>query len=150
MPDLNANDLDAARRSSPAPPARWAWTWRADGRQARQAIPRGFREDRPQPALPARRGDRACSRRPRGAKFDETVELHIRLGVNVRHAEEQLRGTLALPHGLGKDVTVAVFAEGDAAREAEEAGADYVGAQDLADGSRRAGPTSTSPSRRRP
>jgi large subunit ribosomal protein L1 len=66
-------------------------------------------------------------------KFDETVEVHIRLGVNVRHAEEQLRGTLALPHGLGKEVTVAVFADGDAARAAEEAGADHVGAQDLAD-----------------
>jgi large subunit ribosomal protein L1 len=66
-------------------------------------------------------------------KFDETVEVHIRLGVNVRHAEEQLRGTLALPHGLGKSISVAVFAEGDAARAAEEAGADFVGAQDLAD-----------------
>jgi large subunit ribosomal protein L1 len=68
-----------------------------------------------------------------GTKFDETVEVHIRLGVNVRHAEEQLRGTLALPHGLGKEVTVAAFAEGDAARTATEAGADYVGAQDLAE-----------------
>ena len=67
-----------------------------------------------------------------GTKFDETVELHVRLGVNVRHADEQLRGTLALPHGLGKDVTIAVFAEGDAARAAEEAGADHVGAADLA------------------
>jgi len=66
-------------------------------------------------------------------KFDETVEVHIRLGVNVRHAEEQLRGTLALPHGLGKEVTVAVFADGDAARAATDAGADHVGAQDLAD-----------------
>jgi large subunit ribosomal protein L1 len=68
-----------------------------------------------------------------GTKFDETVEVHIRLGVNVRHADEQLRGTLALPHGLGKDVTIAVFAEGDAARAATEAGADFVGAQDLAE-----------------
>src|SRR5688572_22749033 len=68
-----------------------------------------------------------------GAKFDETIELHIRLGVNVRHAEEQLRGTLALPNGLGKDVTIAVFAEGDAARAAAEAGADHVGAADLAE-----------------
>jgi large subunit ribosomal protein L1 len=67
------------------------------------------------------------------AKFDETVEVHLRLGVNVRHAEEQLRGTLALPNGLGKEVSVAVFADGDAARAAEEAGADFVGAQDLAD-----------------
>ena len=68
-----------------------------------------------------------------GTKFDETVELHIRLGVNVRHAEEQLRGTLALPKGLGKDVTIAVFAEGDAARQAEEAGAAFVGSDDLAE-----------------
>jgi large subunit ribosomal protein L1 len=64
--------------------------------------------------------------------FDETVELHILLGVNVRHAEEQLRGTLALPHGLGKDVTVAVFAQGQQARDAEAAGADFVGGDDLA------------------
>ena len=68
-----------------------------------------------------------------GAKFDETVELHVLLGVNVRHADEQLRGTLALPHGLGKDVTVAVFAQGAKARDAEAAGADFVGAQDLAE-----------------
>ncbi|MDX6652536.1 MAG: large subunit ribosomal protein, partial [Solirubrobacterales bacterium] len=66
-------------------------------------------------------------------KFDETVELHIRLGVNVRHAEEQLRGTLALPGGLGKNVAIAVFAKGDQARQAEEAGADFVGADDLAE-----------------
>ena len=66
-----------------------------------------------------------------GANFDETVELHVRLGVNVRHAEEQLRGTLALPHGLGKDVTIAVFAQGQQARDAEAAGADFVGGQDL-------------------
>jgi large subunit ribosomal protein L1 len=66
------------------------------------------------------------------AKFAETVELHIRTGLNVRHADEQLRGTLALPHGLGKEVRIAVFAKGDKAREAEEAGADYVGADELA------------------
>jgi large subunit ribosomal protein L1 len=65
------------------------------------------------------------------AKFDETVEMHVLLGVNVRHADEQLRGTLALPHGLGKDVTVAVFAQGQQARDAEAAGADFVGGQDL-------------------
>jgi large subunit ribosomal protein L1 len=66
-----------------------------------------------------------------GAKFDETVEVHFRLGLNVRHADEQLRGTIMLPHGTGKDVRVAVFAEGDKAREAQEAGADVVGAADL-------------------
>jgi large subunit ribosomal protein L1 len=66
------------------------------------------------------------------AKFDETVEVHFRLGLNVRHADEQLRGTLMLPHGTGKDVRIAVFAEGDKAREAEEGGADVVGSADLA------------------
>ena len=67
-----------------------------------------------------------------GAKFDETVEAHFRLGLNVRHADQQLRGTIMLPHGIGKAVRVAVFAEGEKAREAEEAGADVVGAADLA------------------
>ncbi len=66
-------------------------------------------------------------------KFDETVEVHIRTGLNVRHADQQLRGTISLPHGLGKEMTVAVFAKGDKAREAEEAGADHVGAEDLAE-----------------
>jgi large subunit ribosomal protein L1 len=67
-----------------------------------------------------------------GRKFNESVELHVRTGLNVRHADEQLRGTIALPHGLGKEVTVAVFAQGEKAREAEEAGADVVGGEDLA------------------
>src|ERR671910_1205039 len=75
----------------------------------------------------------ALPKQPAGAKFDETVELHIRLGVNVRHAEEQLRGTLALPRGLGKDVTIAVFAEGDQAKAATDAGAQFVGGDDLAE-----------------
>jgi len=66
------------------------------------------------------------------SKMDETVEVHVRTGLNVRHADEQLRGTIALPHGLGKEVRIAVFARGDKAREAEEAGADFVGAEDLA------------------
>ena len=67
------------------------------------------------------------------AKFDESVEVHFRTGLNVRHADEQLRGTIALPHGLGKEVKIAVFAKGDKAKEAEEAGADIVGAEDLAE-----------------
>src|SRR5258708_20410791 len=66
------------------------------------------------------------------AKFDETVEVHLNLGLNVRHADEQLRGTMMLPHGTGRTQRVAVCAEGDKAREAEEAGADVVGAADLA------------------
>ena len=65
-------------------------------------------------------------------KFNESVEVHFRTGLNVRHADEQLRGTVALPNGLGKDVKIAVFAQGEKAREAEEAGADVVGAEDLA------------------
>jgi len=66
------------------------------------------------------------------AKFDESIEVHIRTGLNVRHADEQLRGTIGLPNGLGKEVKVAVFAQGPKAQEAEEAGADVVGAEDLA------------------
>jgi large subunit ribosomal protein L1 len=66
------------------------------------------------------------------AKFDESVELHVRTGLNVRHADEQLRGTVALPNGLGKDVKIAVFAHSERVREAEEAGADVVGGEDLA------------------
>jgi large subunit ribosomal protein L1 len=66
------------------------------------------------------------------AKFDETVEVHFNLGLNVRHAEQQLRGTLMLPHGTGREMRVAVFAEGEKAREAEQAGADVVGTADLA------------------
>ncbi len=67
------------------------------------------------------------------AKFAESVEAHIRLGVNVRHADQQVRGTMTLPHGLGRDITVAVFAQGDKARDAEAAGADVVGGDDLAE-----------------
>jgi large subunit ribosomal protein L1 len=66
------------------------------------------------------------------AKFDETVEAHFNLGLNVRHAEQQLRGTLMLPHGTGRETKVAVFAEGEKAREAQDAGADVVGTADLA------------------
>ncbi len=65
-------------------------------------------------------------------KFDESIEVHVRTGLNVRHADEQLRGTIAMPNGLGKEVTIAVFARGDKAREAQEAGADIVGDDDLA------------------
>ena len=67
-----------------------------------------------------------------GATFDETVEAHFRLGLNVRHADQQLRGTLMLPHGTGRELRVAVFAEGEKAKEAEEAGAEVVGSADLA------------------
>src|SRR5919198_6439025 len=98
------------------------------GKRYRAALEQVNRERRYSPAEAI-----ALVKRTASTKFDETVEVHLRLGVNVRHAEEQLRGTLALPHGLGKDVKVAVFADGDAARAAEEAGADYVGGQDLAD-----------------
>jgi len=65
------------------------------------------------------------------AKFDETVEVHVRLGVDSRHADQQVRGAIVLPHGTGKKVRVLVFAKGDRAKEAEAAGADFVGAEDM-------------------
>jgi len=65
------------------------------------------------------------------AKFDETIEIHVRLGVDSRHADQQVRGAIVLPNGTGKTVRTLVFARGDKAKAAEEAGADYVGAEDL-------------------
>ena len=73
----------------------------------------------------------SLAKRAAPAKFDETVELHLRTGLDPRHADQQIRGTALLPHGLGKEVKVLVFAEGEGARNAEQAGADFVGSDDL-------------------
>jgi len=97
------------------------------GKNYRQALGRIDREHAYQPVEAVR-----MLKEFETAKFDETVEVHFRLGLNVRHADQQLRGTLMLPHGTGRETRVAVFADGDKAREAEEAGADVVGTADLA------------------
>ncbi len=99
----------------------------AHGRRHREALEKVDREREHTPAEAV-----ALVKSLASSKFDESVELHVRTGLNVRHADEQLRGTIALPNGLGKDVKVAVFAQGEKAREAEQAGADVVGAEDLA------------------
>jgi large subunit ribosomal protein L1 len=98
-----------------------------DGKQYRSAIASFDREEQYTPLAAIRK-----LKEMQTAKFDETVEVHLNLGLNVRHADEQLRGTLSLPNGTGRDVRVAVFAQGEKAKEAEEAGADVVGADDLA------------------
>jgi large subunit ribosomal protein L1 len=99
----------------------------ARGKRYREAYQQVDREREYSPAEAV-----SLVKRLQGAKFPETVEVHIRTGLNVRHADEQLRGTISLPNGLGKEMKVAVFAKGDKAREAEEAGADEVGDEDLA------------------
>ena len=73
----------------------------------------------------------ALAKKAAHARFDETVELHVRTGLDVRHADQQLRGSVLMPHGLGKTVRVLVFAEGEGARAAQEAGAEFVGGDDL-------------------
>ena len=97
------------------------------GRRHTEGLAKVDREREYQPAEAV-----ALVRSTSSTKFDESIELHVRTGLNVRHADEQLRGTIALPNGLGKDVKVAVFAQGEKVREAEEAGADVVGGDDLA------------------
>ena len=82
-------------------------------------------------------------------KFDETVELSVRLGVDPKHSDQMVRGTVVLPHGLGKSKRVLVIANADKQREAREAGADEIGGEDSSSGSSAAGWTST-PSSRRP
>ena len=89
-------------------------------------------QGRPRARVRARRGGRAAQGAQDARSSTSPSRSTSAPGLNVRHADEQLRGTIALPNGLGKDVTIAVFAQGDKAREAEEAGADVVGADDLA------------------
>jgi large subunit ribosomal protein L1 len=99
----------------------------AHGKRYSERLAQVDREHEYQPAEAV-----ALVRSTSSAKFDESIELHVRTGLNVRHADEQLRGTIALPNGLGKDVKIAVFAQGDKVRDAEQAGADVVGGEDLA------------------
>ncbi len=166
MPDLNANDVEAAMRiiegtarsmgitrrarRLPATEAskvnragagrrpRWEAATRAAARTTRRnhgprpQVPGSPRCDRPRQGLHARSKRMRLLKALETAKFDETVEVHFRLGVDVRHADQIVRGTTILPHGTGRSMRVAVFAEGEKAREASEAGADIVGTDDLA------------------
>jgi large subunit ribosomal protein L1 len=100
---------------------------RRHGRRYLEAVAKVEREREYEPAEAL-----ALVRSLASTKFDESVEVHVRTGLNVRHADEQLRGTIGLPNGLGKDVKIIVFAQGEKVREAEEAGADVVGGEDLA------------------
>jgi large subunit ribosomal protein L1 len=97
------------------------------GKRHMQALTKVDREHEYQPAEAI-----ALVKDLSSSKFDESIEVHVRTGLNVRHADEQLRGTIALPNGLGKEVKIVVFAQGDKAKEAREAGADVVGGEDLA------------------
>ena len=131
MPDLNANDVDQAAKIIEGTARSMGVEVEVmpkHGKRYRANLDKVDREHHYPPAEAVR-----IVKEFETAKFDETVEVHIRTGLNVRHADQQLRGTISLPHGLGKEMTVAVFAKGDKAREAEEAGADVVGAEDLAD-----------------
>src|SRR2546423_2744246 len=130
--------LTLPRRSLPAPRGPWAWRWFDHDFKKEQLMAKHGkayadakqRFDRSREYAPAEAI--ALVKELSSAKFDESIEVHVRTGLNVRHADEQLRGTIALPNGLGKEVKIAVFAQGDKAREAEEAGADVVGGEDLA------------------
>jgi large subunit ribosomal protein L1 len=99
----------------------------AHGRRYSEGLEKVDREREYQPSEAV-----ALVRSLSSAKFDESIELHVRTGLNVRHADEQLRGTIGLPNGLGKDVRIAVFAQGEKVHDAEQAGADVVGGEDLA------------------
>ena len=121
MPDLNARDVDQAMKVIAGTALDGSGGGRAvmaqHGKSHRAARAQIDRERLYSPAEAFK-----LMKSFDGKKFDETVEAHFRLGLNVRHADQQLRGTLMLPHGTGRDVRIAVFAEGDKAREAQEAG----------------------------
>ena len=135
MKDLNANDLDGGgaddRRLGPldGPRGGGVGRWRSKGKRLDAAL--GGHRPRPgcYPLAEAVQAVKASAT----AKFDETVELALNLGVDPRHADQMVRGTVNLPHGTGKTLRVAVFARGDKADEARAAGADIVGAEDLAE-----------------
>ena len=132
LPDLNAHDVDAGgedhRRHRPLDGRGGRGLMAKHGKTLpRGAAPRSTASASTRPPRPSR-SSRSSSARSSTSRSRSTSAP----GLNVRHADEQLRGTIALPNGLGKDVTIAVFAQGDKAREAEEAGADVVGAEDLA------------------
>ena len=115
-------------------PARWAspW-WRAEPWHEGKRLKAALQERRPQQVLPARPRRSALIKANAKAKFDETVEMAMNLGIDPRHADQMVRGLISLPNGTGKTLRVGVFARGPKAEEAQAAGADVVGAEDLAE-----------------
>src|SRR5579862_3215816 len=119
------------RRSSPERPARWASRWRRNMPQHHGKRFKAVAESFDRRKLFSTPEAVSILKRNANAKFDETVEAHVRLGVDPKKSDQNVRGTVSLPHGTGQTVRVIAFAKGDKAKEAEAAGADVVGEQDL-------------------
>ena len=130
MPDINANDIEAAKKIIAGTARSMGVEVKRNGAEARKAVQEPRRELR-QEALFSTDEAIALVKKNANAKFNETIEIHIRLGVDPKKSDQNVRGTVLLPHGTGRSVRVIAFAKGDNAKAAREAGADFVGEKDL-------------------